>query len=94
MPCRDYQDDVSYNVRAEQVLKELCDRLTALLCEACSVLERDALLEDNEELTLWYKEHRKADLANMKNMLRELDVEELSKSDFDELDSLISRLFE
>jgi ferritin len=96
MPCRDYRDndpnwEENQNTREQnRNLEKRCDKLTALLCEACDKL---AIGDDlTYDLLYWYNEHRGVDLENLQNMLDRLDITKLDKDSFDALDDFLSDL--
>ena len=96
MPCRDYQEPKSYLevacIRADY--QDRLDELTRLLCLAGNTLREqsasDGEIDGLEDVYAWYAEHRAADLNNMRNMIRTLNVESLSKAQFDALDKLLT----
>ena len=92
MPCRDYQPSPETqrsidNVKASYQYR--LDELTSLLCQACSLLD-----ELPPRLETWYTEHRKADLANMDELLCFANdtAKDMSKEDFDALDAFLTKL--
>lgn len=62
MPCRDYQSDYE-----ESKQKERLGKLTALLCQACGILEKNNLVEDGE-LQSWWSHHKAKDAAEQERI--------------------------
>ena len=89
MPCRDYQDNISYRdvENARNANQDRLDQLTSLLCLACATIQEEYDLP--ERLQMWYDVHRQADLDNMAHLIDILDVQKLSKDQFDRLDKLL-----
>lgn len=65
MPCYDSRSDPEY-IRSE--FKADIDKLTRLLCEACTMLELGTdLKEGSSELRKWWEEHAKWDEQRRKS---------------------------
>jgi len=66
MPCHDWGSGPPHNYN-EELLQSKIDKLTRLLCEAGKMFEDfkafDEYFAPSEELTIWWKEHRKLDKA-------------------------------
>lgn len=101
MPCRDYAFESTPSQRVEnlgyenQRMKAELDRVTGFLCKLSGEmldLENEGVVIDMPmEIREWYKEHRKHDIANMVNLLANVDLESMPKKDFDALDALLSK---
>lgn len=86
MPCRDYQTEVNtadlergYSEQLRGAQSQI-DRLTDLLCQACSVIEVNGMEVDcSTELQEWAANHRKLDAQEIKNRLAHLSGLELRK---------------
>lgn len=77
MPCRDPMSD--YELQASN-LKRQVDKLTDLLCEACSVIEVNGMDDDcSAELKQWAFEHTQADVDNIKRQAEMLSGADLRK---------------
>lgn len=67
MPCRDYEDDRSYDRSNSEVqaLKKQNDRLARIACKAMQALEElekeDFLLLKDDEVRDWWLVHKEAD---------------------------------
>lgn len=70
MPCT-YDDDGE----DERRLRDECDKLTRLLCEACQIIE-DAKIERSHELNTWWFDHKRQDAVRRQ---REQDAEQEKK---------------
>jgi hypothetical protein len=62
MPCRSYEDEypVPGRYRNEITLKENNDKLAALLCEACKLVDSSGYKMSNK-LQEWWDAHQEAD---------------------------------
>jgi len=101
MPCRDYEDSASsvnnnlhYTIddleREVEKYKDRCNKLSALLCLAGAELyQQDEGKGHLAPVYTWYVEHRKADVENLGSLIENLDIESLTKQQFDALDSLL-----
>lgn len=77
MPCRDPMSDAEVQAAS---LRNKLDRVTDLLCEACSVIEVNGMDGDcSAELKQWAAEHSQADLNNIKRQIELLSGSELRK---------------
>lgn len=77
MPCRDPLTD--HEVQAASLRNKL-DRVTDLLCEACSVIEVNGMDGDcSAELKQWAAEHTQADIQNVQRQIQMLTGAELRK---------------
>ena len=100
MPCRDYRDDHPEIEQVDElrslvrVQQKRLDELTAHLCYVMNQCE-DALPRSPRanDVRDWYKQHRKADIANMLKLLKKFDkswLENMDKDDFDTLDTTLN----
>lgn len=77
MPCRDPLTDAEVQAAS---LRNKLDRVTDLLCEACSVIEVNGMEDDcSAELKQWAFEHMQADVDNIKRQIEQLTGAELRK---------------
>lgn len=77
MPCRDPLSD--FELQAANLRSKL-DKVTDLLCEACSVIEVNGMDGDcSAELKQWAAEHTQADINNIKRQIEMLSGAELRK---------------
>lgn len=80
--------------------RERVDRLTALLCKACLIMNESAhkqgktLEHIDIELAEWYIGHRKAEIENIYELLNFASdaADELTKEDFDRLNEFLTDL--
>ena len=77
MPCRDPLTD--HELEAAK-LKNKLDKVTDLLCEACSVIETNGMDDDcSLELKQWIADRFQADQNNVRRQIELLSVTELRK---------------
>jgi len=77
MPCRDPL--LEHELEAAK-LKNKLDKVTDLLCEACSVIEVNGIDDDcSPELKQWIADHFQADQNNVRRQIELLSVAELRK---------------
>jgi len=73
MPCRVEYDDGQEHVRLVAQKNKEINRLTALLCHACSKLQE---LDFNNELRNWYREHQEVDRQRLEAEKKRREEEE------------------
>jgi len=101
MPCRDYMPSRDYREnppasQAESECRDLQNRLDALTAHLCYVMSQceDVLPRSPRANRArdWYEQHRKADIANMLELVARLDEEFLTNMDKDDFDTLDATL--
>lgn len=106
MPCRSYEPiDVERAEKqsAQQEVRRLknslgkahthMDNLTRMLCYVVTrAIEEDVDTDIlNNEVRDWYTAHRQADLANMRKLMENVDLDSLPKEEFDTVDRILSK---
>tara|TARA_Y100001956_G_scaffold80645_1_gene96250 strand:- start:162 stop:467 length:306 start_codon:yes stop_codon:yes gene_type:complete len=98
MPCRDYTEEdvlrgqVLDTERRVEHLKEQCNKLTGMLCHVVgNVIDGKFDNALTSEVNAWYAEHRAADIRNLQSMFSNVDLNDLSKEEFDTIDKILDK---
>ena len=65
MPCQSYEPHYDYSYERAQD-KELRDKLARIACRALTKLDSMGITLDDEETTIWWKQHKIDDAAAIK----------------------------